>query len=594
MKLSFDLIKDNAKSVIPFVIIFSIFQTTLFNLLIKFIFFITLKINGLECLSLYTFNKWIMSPFTIIFLLITIIIYLFLSSVSLTAMIRVFANGKKISCFSMIIYGIKTSLKLIKPKNILLLLFILIVVPMTGTLVVSGLSFGLFVPSFIMSFIKTKWYLLLVIGIFYLILFIISIRWAFLIHYYILKEESLEASFLDSRNIIKNNIFSVLVGKIVIVVGLYIILKLLSLFICFLIIIISKLLVSNTLGYSISLYGVYYVSKMFDSLFNVFVFPVTFAYLSVIFKKNNSKLYAGNVVVKGFNIKLFKVIGTIFIIIMFIINTVIWFIDSTTNLSYLTKTDHTPIITAHRGSSINYPENSLIAFRAAIRDGADYIELDVHETKDGVLVISHDANLKRLTGISKNISDVTYDEIKDIDFGINKWSSYSGLSITTLEDVLKTFKGKVRFNIEIKSINSKSSIEKVISLINKYDVKEDSSIASMNANALILVKEIDSSIKTIYIMYIAQGDIASLSFADAYSIEESYVTDNIISTVHNNDKEILVWTVNNPKEVKKFTIMGVDNIVTDDPIIAVDAINRDYLKNKYKFLNYIFKKNSKI
>ena len=74
-------------------------------------------------------------------------------------------------------------------------------------------------------------------------------------------------------------------------------------------------------------------------------------------------------------------------------------------------------ITAHRGSSITTPENTMAAILQAIEEGANFVEIDVQETKDGTVVLAHDKDLNRVFGINRRIWEVTYDELKDLDSG---------------------------------------------------------------------------------------------------------------------------------------------------------------------------------
>ncbi len=74
-------------------------------------------------------------------------------------------------------------------------------------------------------------------------------------------------------------------------------------------------------------------------------------------------------------------------------------------------------ITAHRGASGHAPENTLSSLRKAIEMGADFCEIDVQETIDGVLILFHDNNFKRTTGIDKNVWETTYDEVKNLEAG---------------------------------------------------------------------------------------------------------------------------------------------------------------------------------
>ena len=119
---------------------------------------------------------------------------------------------------------------------------------------------------------------------------------------------------------------------------------------------------------------------------------------------------------------------------------------------------------AHRGYSGRYPENTMLAFENAVKATADYIELDVHETKDGEIVVIHDDNLKR---------------------------------IPTLEEVMSYTKGKIKLNIEIKlSAYEPDLVEGVAALIEKYDYKDECYVTSMNYKALTEIKEINEEIKT--------------------------------------------------------------------------------------------------
>ena len=107
-------------------------------------------------------------------------------------------------------------------------------------------------------------------------------------------------------------------------------------------------------------------------------------------------------------------------------------------------------ITAHRGDVSQAPENTIPAFKAAIESGADWIELDINQTKDGVLVVLHDENLMRVAGVPHKVRDLTYDEIRSLDVGSRLGPDFQGTSIPTLSEVLDYCRGKIKLNIEIK------------------------------------------------------------------------------------------------------------------------------------------------
>jgi len=107
-------------------------------------------------------------------------------------------------------------------------------------------------------------------------------------------------------------------------------------------------------------------------------------------------------------------------------------------------------IVAHRGSSKAAPENTLAAIERAIEDGAHYAEIDVQETADGVVVVLHDTDLKRLTGLDKKIWEATYDEIRELDVG--SWFSpeFAGERIPTLLETFEFADRRIPLIIELK------------------------------------------------------------------------------------------------------------------------------------------------
>ena len=249
-------------------------------------------------------------------------------------------------------------------------------------------------------------------------------------------------------------------------------------------------------------------------------------------------------------------------------------------------------ITAHRGSSIKYPENTMISFLAASEEGADFIEIDVQMSKDGNVVVCHDNNLSRVAGVNKNISELTYDEIKSYDVGFYFNEKYMGEKIPLLTEVIEfAIKNNVRLNIEIKQ-NDNSEIEKkVIDIINQYSFNELCVVSSSRYKVLKKIKKIDKNIKTSYVMSIAIGDISSLKYADVFSLEATNVTKKQVHNIHNAGKEVYAWTVNNEDSINKMIEFGVDSIITDNVVLGrrlvLESRSSELVTNLIKRLNKI-------
>ena len=224
-----------------------------------------------------------------------------------------------------------------------------------------------------------------------------------------------------------------------------------------------------------------------------------------------------------------------------------------------------PMIMAHRGYSSAAPENTIDAFEKAIEAGAEAAELDVQMTKDGVIVVMHDDSLKRTTGLDRNIWEVDYSEIKDLDNSLNFSGRYGPTRIPTLDEVIKTAKGRLYLNIEIKRTGHDDGIvDEVVRIIQNNDYKDECDITSQDYETLVAVKALDPAIMTAYTTVIGIGDIENLDAADIISIEETFATFREILSIHTAGKRVFVWTVNEEESIDKLVNLNVDAIITNE------------------------------
>ncbi len=248
-------------------------------------------------------------------------------------------------------------------------------------------------------------------------------------------------------------------------------------------------------------------------------------------------------------------------------------------------------ITAHRGSSMEYPENSMAAFEQAVRDLTDCIELDVRQTVDGGFVIMHDENLKRTTGVDRLVGELTKAEVCSLQVGYNLENAYPGETVPSLEEFLEFVRYKpVKLNIELKTASTDFDYAKSIyKILKEYGVLGSCYITSTDYNILKEMKLLDEDIETGYILSIAMGNYYDMEYVDFFSVNYRFVTNTMIYVLHHRGKEIHVWTLNNEEDIIKYTNMGVDNIITDEPLFARKIIyskdTPDILKS---VMDYVF------
>lgn len=251
---------------------------------------------------------------------------------------------------------------------------------------------------------------------------------------------------------------------------------------------------------------------------------------------------------------------------------------------------HETKVMAHRGASTEAPENTMAAFQKAIDDMADYIELDVQLTNNGEVIVMHDSNAYRTTGVDANIVNMTYKEVKTLDAGSWFSDEYVGENVPSLKDVLELTQGKIKLNIELKPADNGTALAKnTVRIIEKYNMVNDCVITSFSESALKAVKTYNQEIKVGYILSAAYGDFYDMKNVDFFSVNAAFLSKRTIDAIHNSGKRVYAWTVNNKESIKNLTNKGVDGIITDNPVLARETIySRDTSETIVNMIRYVF------
>ena len=251
-----------------------------------------------------------------------------------------------------------------------------------------------------------------------------------------------------------------------------------------------------------------------------------------------------------------------------------------------------PHIIAHQGSSLDLPPNTLEAFQLALDQGADIIELDIWRSKDGTWVVIHDRNLSRITGVNKDITKLTFEEIQLLDAGYNFSDSSGnylyrnkGYKIPSLEQVFKQFNNE-KINIEIKTV-SKLGLSDLVQMIKKYQMEKKVLVVSFSYNVIKKFRKISNNqiataasksdiMRMIYFgklpWYKIRFDAFQMPF---YSKKvERYGLKNTewIGKMRSKGMEVHYWTVDNSEDIKKAFSIGAGGVITNKPKIAYDLL----------------------
>ena len=213
----------------------------------------------------------------------------------------------------------------------------------------------------------------------------------------------------------------------------------------------------------------------------------------------------------------------------------------------------------HRGARAYEPENTLRSFKRALEFGVDAVELDVRRTKDGSLVVIHDAKVDRTTNGEGLVNEFTLEEIK-------QFFTEKGEKIPTLEEVLDFLDKKVKVLIELKETGIE---KKVLSLIHQKELEKNVIIVSFLEEALRKVRELEDEVETglIYVRHKNPIKVA-LELRVKYLLPLYRFTHTAnVQKAHENGLKVIVWTINKQEEVSEYVKKGVDGIASDRPDI---------------------------
>lgn len=242
-------------------------------------------------------------------------------------------------------------------------------------------------------------------------------------------------------------------------------------------------------------------------------------------------------------------------------------------------------VIAHRGYDDRAPENTMSSFRKAYEAGANMIEMDVHLSKDGEVVVMHDITLDRTTNGKGFVKDKTLNELKQLDAGLKFNKLFTGEKIPTLDEVLAFAKDKISVNIEIKSEAVTDNTpkpgegieEKIVNLVKKYNMEEYVLVSAFKGKSLKRIKQYNPKISTGLLMltdniFMPRTKYAGAIKADAIHEFSKFVSKNDVNKSFGYGLKENVWTVNDPNTMRKLIDKGVSGLITDRPELALRVL----------------------
>jgi glycerophosphoryl diester phosphodiesterase len=222
------------------------------------------------------------------------------------------------------------------------------------------------------------------------------------------------------------------------------------------------------------------------------------------------------------------------------------------------------LVIAHRGASGHRPENTLPAYELAVEQGADMIEIDLHRTRDGAIVVAHDEELAGIGGQGE-IAQATLAEVRALDAG-------AGESVPTLDEVLDGFATRIPFNLELKrgkQADYPGLEQATLEAVNQRGLLPRMLFSSFYDPVLARLRALSPEARI--------GLLVSRKFphraleraktlgAEALNPEDSLVTAGLVREAHAAGLAVYVFTVDEEAELRRFLDLGVDGIFTNHP-----------------------------
>lgn len=567
-----------------FEIAFKAAIATGFTLLGSLGFNLAMRSTGRSYLTREGMAAFLAHPLTLLMLLLLLLLAVTCAMIDLCAVVYILdCSSQRFRCRmrQILRFALFNGLRMWLPRNMPLVLLLLLLTPFMSLGMACGLLATLSLPEFLLESVRTSPELYLLALAVVLLIPLALMRRAYVFHYFALEGCSLGEAMRRSRAISRRPLrdyASLLLAQAAFTALMVLNILALTLLGSGLGGLLSRLfhrpwLAGGVVGYSVML-----------SLGIVFAFsmPISCGCLSQLFYRRKREAGEGFVpayapartldpvrekMLKGLKAALLALITGGVLAVGWLVNTGM--------LNPPVEDVHTMEITAHRGASALYPENTMAAFRAARELGADWVELDVQQTRDGQIVVLHDPDTRRTTGVRGKVWAMTYEQIARLDAGSAFDRRFAGEPIPLLSEVAEYARDTgLRLNIELKPTGHETDFEQgVIDIIRACGLAERCVITSQVYGVLERVKACDEAITTVYVTSLAYGSIDRLSAADHFSVQSTSVTPQLVSRVHRQGRQIYAWTVNTRSGIDRMIERKVDNIITDNIELARQRVS---------------------
>ena len=439
--------------------------------------------------------------------------------------------------------------KLFNLRGILVVIYIALIAPIVGIGVSISLTEGLYIPTFISSFIESSVLYSALAGFAVLVFLSVGIANLFILHGIIIDGLSIEEAGDQSRKLIRANWKDYLKQNVVYILTISLSLAAVAVLCLFIPLKLISMLPAGAVSRFLIVFFVVagVIISLLADMFGTPLYLLKMTQLYYSYKQGSEFVYREK---QRENLDRYKkaaiaaviaVIAAVFIIVF--------------NFDKMFPLETNVKVIAHRAGGIEGPENTISGLEAAQKAGAYGSEIDIQRTKDGAYVILHDGTFKRVAGVKKKPSEMTLDEIKEL--------SVDGEPVPVFEDMLAACKGRTVLFTELKGKSAdRKMADDAVKLIHEYQMEDECVLISLKYDVIDYIESTYPDIQTGFLTFASFGNTASLN-CDYIGLEEESATTDAINSIHTEGKQALVWTPNKKGSQKQFLCSQADGIITD-------------------------------
>lgn len=478
---------------------------------------------------------------------------------------------------------IKFSLQ--KLKNIrfgsifLLILYLLLVIPFAGLVFRTPLLAKVQIPVFIIEYMLNSLALSLILIGFYLVFLYLGIRLIYVLPIMIFEDmktlPAMRKSWQMSRT---NGIFKLLLKIVLVSFVSLIILIVAYLIICF------WQLVCDTFSSDVDLAFAIINMLLIQTISEIVLVWTSVVTLLILFYSKDPS--SSNIRPKSHHHKKRIAVLTIFSIIL------VSFAVLGDSIYLLGLDDKNPVVISHRGvNDENGVQNTIPALEKTVKEKPDYVEIDLHETKDHQFIVMHDENLKKLTGVNKIPHDLTLKQLTDL---TAKENGYSAKLASFDQYLAAAEKYKQKLLVEIKT-TPHDSPDMYQNFNRKYGqriLKNKHQLQSIDYRAVEKLKAVNPKF---FVLYIQPYNFTyPISIANGYSMEYSTLNSDFIFEANLNKQPVYAWTVNSASVMARMMYDNIDGLITDNVTLAKEEIKnyKDSKSYANRLANYLMVESS--